>query len=67
MANSFDYVGGFSEGLAMAVKNGKYGFINTKGEEVVECKFDFISTFHEGFAIFFNACKILTKVFKIIK
>ncbi len=50
MVKEFDYVGDFKEGLAMAVKNGKYGFINTRGEEIVECKFDFISTFYEGFA-----------------
>ena len=31
-------------------QDGKYGFINTKGEQVVECEFDWISDFSEGLA-----------------
>ena len=31
-------------------QDGKYGFINTKGEQVVECKFDNVYDFKEGLA-----------------
>lgn len=43
---------GFSDGL-LRIKNeeGKYGFINTKGEVVIEPKFDVAGDFAEGMAI----------------
>ena len=31
-------------------KDGKYGFVNAKGEQVVECKFDYIYDFKDGLA-----------------
>ena len=48
----FDYVGNFKfkEGFAAVQKDGKFGYINTKGEQIVECKFDYAHNFHEGFA-----------------
>ena len=43
--------GEFNEGLAYVVnKAGKYGYINTKGEEVIPCQFDRANTFYEGMA-----------------
>ena len=50
MANSFDYVGDFCEGLASVEKDDKWGYINTEGEQIVECKFDDAYDFNEGFA-----------------
>ena len=47
----FYYVSDFSEGLAMVVKDGKWGYINTKYEQIVECKFDNACGFNEGFAM----------------
>ena len=49
----FDYVGNFKfkEGFATVQKDGKYGYINTKGEQIVECKFDYAYDFNEGFAL----------------
>ena len=49
----FDYVGNFKfkEGFATVQKDGKFGYINTKGEQIVECKFDYAMDFKEGFAI----------------
>ena len=32
-------------------KDGKHGYINTKGEQIVECKFDNGGDFNEGFAV----------------
>jgi len=50
MAKEFDYVDGFNEGFARVQKDGKWGYINTKGEQIVECKFDNAWSFNEGFA-----------------
>ena len=40
----------FHEGLARVKKNGKYGYINKEGEEVIKCQYDDASNFHEGLA-----------------
>ncbi len=39
----YDWVSWFDEGLALAVveKDGKWGFIDKKGKEVIKCKYDF--------------------------
>ena len=47
----FDDVGNFYEGFAWVKKDGKYGYINTKGEQIVECKFDGVGDSYEGFAV----------------
>ena len=41
----FDYAGNFNEGFAPVQKDGKWGYINTKGEQIVECKFDDVGYF----------------------
>ena len=46
----FDCVCEFNEGFAAVQKDGKWGYINTKGEQIVECKFDDAYYFNEGFA-----------------
>lgn len=38
--NYYDHIGAFIDGYAYVVVNGKYGFINDKGEEVVPCVYD---------------------------
>ena len=45
----FDHVYSFSEGLAAVEQNGKWGFINTKGE-VVPCFYNLPGDFSEGLA-----------------
>ena len=47
----FDYVCEFKEGFAPIEKDGKWGYINTKGEQAIECKFDGAGYFNEGFAV----------------
>ncbi|MFA7289226.1 MAG: WG repeat-containing protein [Melioribacteraceae bacterium] len=40
----------FSCGLVRAVKDGKFGFVNQKGEEIIPFKYDKVSRFHRDFA-----------------
>ena len=46
----YDAVSKFSEGLAFVKRNGKYGYININGEEVIPCQYDVASSFSEGLA-----------------
>ncbi|MBS5810548.1 MAG: WG repeat-containing protein, partial [Campylobacter concisus] len=46
----FDGAGNFKEGFSAVKKDGKWGYINTKGEQIIECKFDDTNYFNEGFA-----------------
>ena len=46
----YDQLGVFSEGLAAVCKNNKWGYINTKGEEVIPCQFSCASLFKDGLA-----------------
>lgn len=49
----YDYskIGCFIEGLAFAVRDDKYGFINEKGEEIIPCKYKAVGNFYDGFAL----------------
>ena len=46
----FDSVGQFNEGYAPVEVNGKWGFIDTKGEYVVQPQFDDVGAVWEGYA-----------------
>ncbi|MDR2409638.1 MAG: WG repeat-containing protein [Bacteroidales bacterium] len=46
--NKYDYVGDFSEGLAYVELNGKYGYIDKTGTEVIPLKYDDAWGFSEG-------------------
>lgn len=46
----YDYVGDFNEGLASVRRDGKWGFIDTSGREVVPCRYDDVFDFSEGMA-----------------
>ena len=46
----YDFAGVFSEGFAAVKLNGKYGFIDKTGREVIPCKYDYTFKFSEGFA-----------------
>ena len=53
----YEKLGSFSEGLAAVMRDGKWGYINTKGEEVIPCQFPnpyegyIASPFSEGLAL----------------
>lgn len=49
--HQFDELYPFSEGLAAVKKDGKFGYINTKGDLVIPCQFDKSCAFSEGLAI----------------
>ena len=46
----YEYVGEYSDGLAMVQLNGKYGFIDKSGTLVIPCKYDDSNSFREGLA-----------------
>ena len=49
--NEENYIGNFSEGLAVVTKNGTYGYINAKGEEVIPFIYDYATSLTEGLAV----------------
>lgn len=53
----YDELGEFSEGFAAVKKDGKWGFINTKGKDVIPCRYDGVYSFSEGFAMVENEDK----------
>ena len=46
----YRYVSGFSEGFAQVTKDGKYGFVDKNGKDVVPPIYDDVQDFNEGFA-----------------
>jgi hypothetical protein len=46
----FERVNEYSEGLASVQQNGKWGYINTQGEQVLPCVYDYAGGFSEGLA-----------------
>ena len=44
----YEYIEGYVEGLAWVRLNGKYGFIDKSGTEVIPCKYDWAFSFSEG-------------------
>lgn len=46
----YDRLSLFSEGYAAVCKNGKWGYIDKTGREVIPCQYDWANPFHEGLA-----------------
>lgn len=53
----YDQLGEFSDGMAAVHRNGKWGYINTKGDEIVPCKYNddidarlYVRSFSDGMA-----------------
>ena len=57
----YDYIGEFHQGVAIVVKDDKYGAILVGGHEIIPPTYDYISTFKDGYAqtIRKGECKIL--------
>ena len=53
----------FSEGLAVMVREGKYGFMDKTGKEVITCQYEFATNFKDGYAAVKrnNKCGIIGK------
>ena len=47
----YDDAYNFSEGLALVKLNGKYGYIDKQGNEVIPLKYDYANNFLEGLAL----------------
>jgi hypothetical protein len=47
----YDYVGNFKEERARVRLNGKYGFVDTEGNEIVPLKYDWADSFYDGRAV----------------
>lgn len=47
----YDELHNFHEGLARVCKNGKYGFIDKLGNEIIPCKYDYANDFEKGISI----------------
>ena len=45
---AYDQASPFVEGMARVNRNGLFGFINTKGEEIISCKYIHANDFSEG-------------------
>lgn len=48
--HNYDAITEFHEGYAAVIKNGKWGYINSHGEETIPCKYFGVSPFSEGLA-----------------
>lgn len=46
----YDDLSLFSEGYAAVCKDGKWGYIDKTGQEVIPCQYDWANPFHEGLA-----------------
>lgn len=51
IAPKYEAAQAFSEDLAAVKKNGKWGYIDTDGKEVIPCQYDLAFEFNEGYAI----------------
>lgn len=51
IAPQYEKAGIFSDGLAPAKQNGKWGYINTDNEVVIPFQYDVAGIFNEGYAV----------------
>lgn len=53
---SYSMIFPFSEKLALAIKNGKYGYLNTEGDEQIDFVYDAAWDFNQGLGKVCNGC-----------
>ncbi len=51
LSEGYDWLGECSEGLVLAVRDGRCGFLDTTGREAIPCIYDDASSFSEGCAL----------------
>jgi len=59
-----DYLGYFANHRAMVVKNKKFGYVNGKGNYVVQPKYDYISNFHKGIAAVYECVDTAARIYR---
>lgn len=59
-----EYMGYFSNHRAMVVKNRKFGYVDAKGNYVVQPKYDYISNFHKGVAAVYECLDTAARIFR---
>lgn len=47
----YEYATFFSNGMAKVMQNGKWGYVNEKGELAIPCEYDYAASFSEGKAL----------------
>lgn len=55
--NRYSSVGYFHEGYARAERNGKFGFVDENGNEIIPPKYEWVGQFNEGVVRVFNSGK----------
>lgn len=60
-----EYAGDFHDGLAKVKKDGKFGFINTKGEFVIPAQYKTVSDYSEGLIAVGDSTEQLNRVIDI--
>lgn len=50
LSDKYDFIGEFHQGIAIVVKDSKYGAILMGGNEVIPPSYDYISKFNDGYA-----------------
>ncbi|SFW73770.1 WG repeat-containing protein [Chitinophaga sancti] len=59
-----EYMGYFSNHRAIVVRNQKFGYIDEKGNYVVQPKYDYISNFHKGVAAVYECIDTAARIYR---
>lgn len=54
LAKRYEYITPFRDGMAIVLKNEKYGFIDETGKQVIPCIYQFATYFSDGLASVYN-------------
>lgn len=59
-----EYLGYFANHRASIVKNRKFGYIDPKGDFIIQPKYDYISSFHKGVAAVYECIDTASRIFR---